>query len=169
VNQRYWKCSNYRRNKLIPPESKIPYNLAVHSLKAQGPVELVIDYFGNKTNGVFIEASALDGEEYSYTLFLEKELGWTGLLVEPNITIFKRIVAKNRKAYVTNSCLSTSNHPEIVQNSNGKNKIECFPLYSLLLAMGAKKIDFLSLDIRTVDTKLLRAIPWDKVQIESGK
>ena len=31
------------------------------------------------------------------------------------------------------------------QNSNGKNKIECFPLYSLLLAMGAKKIDFLSL------------------------
>ena len=34
-------------------------------------MELVIDYFGNKTNGVFIEASALDGEEYSYTLFLE--------------------------------------------------------------------------------------------------
>ena len=31
------------------------------------------------------------------------------------------------------------------QNSNGKNKIECFPLYSLLLAMDAKKIDFLSL------------------------
>ena len=37
-------------------------------------MELVIDYFGNKTNGVFIEASALDGEEYSYTLFLE--VGW---------------------------------------------------------------------------------------------
>ena len=34
-------------------------------------MEIAIDYMGNKTSGVFIEASALDGEEYSYTLFLE--------------------------------------------------------------------------------------------------
>ena len=34
-------------------------------------MEIAIDYFENKTNGVFIEVSALDGEEYSYTIFLE--------------------------------------------------------------------------------------------------
>ena len=35
--------------------------------------------------------------------------------------------------------------------------VDCFYNWSIFL------------DIGTVDTKLLRAIPWDKVQIESGK
>lgn len=168
-----------RKQKLKPPKSKIvPYVLAGHSLEGQGQVEIALDYFKNKTNGVFVEAGAWDGEQYSNTLLLEKELGWTGLLVEPNPPIYNKILEKNRKSYVINSCLSTSPHPEMlelqaygtgsrtVQNSKGTNKIECFPLYSLLLAMGQTKIDFFSLDVETVEAKVLRTIPWNKVQIE---
>jgi hypothetical protein len=34
-----------------------------------------------KRGGVFVEAGAYDGETFSNTLYLEKRLGWTGLLV----------------------------------------------------------------------------------------
>jgi FkbM family methyltransferase len=39
--------------------------------------------FGHKRNGVFIEVGAADGVNQSNTLYLERRLGWTGLLVEP--------------------------------------------------------------------------------------
>lgn len=39
--------------------------------------------FGNRRGGVFIEAGAADGLDQSNTLYLERKLGWTGLLVEP--------------------------------------------------------------------------------------
>lgn len=35
-------------------------------------------------NGTFVEMGALDGVSFSNTLFFEKELGWSGLLIEPS-------------------------------------------------------------------------------------
>ena len=37
--------------------------------------------FGDKSGGFFVEAGAFDGELFSNTLLLEKNRGWTGLLV----------------------------------------------------------------------------------------
>jgi hypothetical protein len=34
--------------------------------------------------GVYLEMGALDGSLYSNTKFFEIELGWTGILIEPN-------------------------------------------------------------------------------------
>jgi hypothetical protein len=34
------------------------------------------------------------------------ERNWTGLLIEPSPKAFAELVAKNRKAYALNSCLS---------------------------------------------------------------
>ena len=48
-----------------------------------------------------------------------------------------------------------------------KTQTECFPLYTLLVAVGIeKKLDFLSLDIEGAELKVLSTIPWDKVDIE---
>ena len=44
--------------------------------------------FGRLRNGFFIEAGAHDGVDISNTLYLEKQLGWTGILVEPNPDTF---------------------------------------------------------------------------------
>lgn len=38
--------------------------------------------FGNKRGGYYVEVGALDGEKLSNTYYFEKELGWTGVLVE---------------------------------------------------------------------------------------
>lgn len=40
-------------------------------------------FFKGKRNGVFIELGATDGVHNSNTLYYEKALGWTGLLIEP--------------------------------------------------------------------------------------
>ena len=42
--------------------------------------------------------------------------------------------------------------------------MECYPLYSLLLAMEQPRVDFLSLDIEGAELAVLRTVPWDKVR-----
>lgn len=41
--------------------------------------------------------------------------------------------------------------------------VQCFPLYSILKAMGRNKVDFFSLDVEGHELKVLKTIPWHKV------
>ena len=43
--------------------------------------------------------------------------------------------------------------------------VQCFPLYSILLAVGQTKIDYLSLDIEGSETDVLTNVPWHLVDI----
>ena len=45
-------------------------------------------------------------------------------------------------------------------------QLQCFPLYSLLLAMGSPTVNLLVLDVEGAETLVLRTLPWDKVDIE---
>ena len=55
----------------------------------------------------------------------------------------------------------------IPENMRSKETVECYPLYSLLLAIHmVDKVDLLSLDIEGAELAVLRAIPWTKVNIE---
>ena len=40
-------------------------------------------------------------------------------------------------------------------------KVECFPLQSLLAAIGVSHVDFFSLDVEGIETKILKALPYD--------
>ena len=45
--------------------------------------------------------------------------------------------------------------------------MECYPLYSLLLATDiAHKVDLLSLDIEGAELAVLRTMPWHKVTVD---
>ena len=44
--------------------------------------------------------------------------------------------------------------------------VQCFPLYSLLLALNQTRVDFLSLDVEGDEAKVLRTIPYEKVDIK---
>lgn len=46
--------------------------------------------------------------------------------------------------------------------------MQCFPLYSMLLAVGNPTVDYMSLDIEGAELAVLRSIPWDKVDIREG-
>jgi FkbM family methyltransferase len=62
-------------------------------------------------NGFFIEAGANNGFYQSNTLFLEKALGWKGILIEPNKHSYQQCV-KNRSESVVINCALVGD-PEI--------------------------------------------------------
>ena len=51
--------------------------------------------FKNKKNGVFVEVGAFDGVGGSNTYFFEKELNWSGILIEPHSLNYKDMVEKS--------------------------------------------------------------------------
>jgi FkbM family methyltransferase len=53
--------------------------------------------FCGMRNGVFVDVGALDGVLYSNTLMFERELGWTGLCIEPNRDVFSHLI-ENRSS-----------------------------------------------------------------------
>ncbi|KAK4006389.1 hypothetical protein OUZ56_011542 [Daphnia magna] len=44
--------------------------------------------------------------------------------------------------------------------------VQCFPLYSILLAIGKTEIDYFGLDVEGSEYKILKTIPWHKVDIK---
>ncbi|XP_064108654.1 uncharacterized protein LOC135217015 [Macrobrachium nipponense] len=54
--------------------------------------------------GTFMEIGAQDGEFMSLTLFLEKELGFQGLLVEPNPLDYRKLREAKRSSFSINAC-----------------------------------------------------------------
>jgi hypothetical protein len=47
-------------------------------------------------------------------------------------------------------------------------KVQCFPMYPILLAIGRTHVDYLSLDVEGLEYKILRTIPWHKVYMQVG-
>lgn len=45
------------------------------------------------------------------------------------------------------------------------SQVQCFPLYSILLALGKTRVDYLSLDVEGLELDVLKTIPWTKVDI----
>lgn len=68
--------------------------------------------FADQRNGFFVEAGALDGEYLSNTLWLERDLGWSGLLVEADASSYKELRFKHRKSWVSHACLSPTPYPK---------------------------------------------------------
>ncbi len=46
-------------------------------------------------------------------------------------------------------------------------QVQCFPLYTVLMALGNPQVDFISLDIEGAEMPVLKTIPWDKVNIRA--
>ncbi|MCF1481640.1 MULTISPECIES: FkbM family methyltransferase [Rhizobium/Agrobacterium group] len=64
----------------------------------------VAEVFKGKKNGYFLDFGALDGVLTSNTYYLEKELGWSGIVVEANPTSYPA-VCRNRSAITINAAL----------------------------------------------------------------
>ncbi|KAL7645229.1 UNVERIFIED_CONTAM: hypothetical protein RMT77_003615 [Armadillidium vulgare] len=145
---------------------------------------LIANLFSHKKGGTFIEAGAYDGEDLSNTLYLEKELDWKGLLVEPDPWNFWSLRKKSRSAHAIQCCLSPFPYPRevtfrqsdtmgrIVAQEETKSKgiftrVKCFPLYSLMKAQNLTVLDLLSLDVEGMEIQVLETLPWDKVSINA--
>lgn len=102
----------------LTPPSALPYNFS--NSKQRGSrsftwpwiYDHLVKLFGGQQGGFFVEAGALDGEYLSNTLWLERDLGWTGLLVEPDEDNYKMLTSKHRRAWTSNTCLSSEGFPK---------------------------------------------------------
>ncbi|MFB9952449.1 FkbM family methyltransferase [Rhizobium puerariae] len=61
---------------------------------------------GEKREGFFVEFGSTNGLTNSNTWFLEKELGWKGILAEPN-PVWHADLAANRGAHIEHRCVSS--------------------------------------------------------------
>ena len=51
-------------------------------------------------------------------------------------------------------------------SNSSKTPVQCFPAYSLLLALNRTTIDYFSLDVEGSELQVLKTIPFDKVDIK---
>ena len=75
----------------------------MHFHSQDGQDKFVANLFDNKKNGFFLDIGAHDGVNLSNSFFLEKNLSWQGICVEPNPVIFLKLKA-NRKCVCLNCC-----------------------------------------------------------------
>lgn len=157
-----------------------------------GQEDFVTKYFKNKTNGFFVEVGGFDGESFSNTLYLERELHWDGILIEAIPPLYKRLKSKHRKCFILNSCISdtvqvqnfvhagalsssdiamTDKHKNRIQNEHAqlvpqKYRIYCKSFLRILDATGTRKIDFFSLDVEGGELIILNSIDFTNLDIE---
>lgn len=74
--------------------------------------------FKGFSGGIFVDVGANDGVSLNNTLFFEKDLGWTGLNVEPIPTVFEKL-SKNRPKCINLNCAvsSTDGSADFIMNS----------------------------------------------------
>lgn len=65
----------------------------------------LVAILGRQRAGVFVEAGAFDGVQQSNTYFLERHLGWRGLLVEPDPDAAQRCKHNRSRSIVEQYCL----------------------------------------------------------------
>ncbi|XP_021374161.1 protein Star-like [Mizuhopecten yessoensis] len=180
------------RDYYIEAPSLEPYNLDFPNRLeySNGQTPLVDSRLNYMEGGFYVECGGLNGEKGSNTLFFEKVRKWNGLLIEGDPSNYAMLKSKHRKAFSMNACLYPYTfpaevnyhqafnlgrimHAESVAAWNKHNRIkadpaqvQCFPIYSVLLAMNRTTVDFFSLDIEGDELGVLKTIPFEKVDIK---
>ena len=135
------------------------------------------DFFQGKRDGVFLDVGANHYKRDSNTFFLETQLGWSGIAVEPQtrfaadytrhrprtrfIPMFASDVADGRvKFFVpSDSRVASSDRVFTAQYGNGvegkETEVPTTTLTAVLDQAGIAKIDFLSMDIELAEPKAL--------------
>jgi len=154
----------------------------------------VLQILGNKRNGFFVEAGAMDGLHLSNTLLLEREYGWTGICCEPNKNLYEKL-QNNRNCLYDDGVLYNTNDEEIEfftadgtdmeqlggtfedfkaeesrisTRTNGKTYIlKTLTLNTLLKKHNAPRvIDYISLDTEGSELKILEEFDFDKWDVK---
>jgi FkbM family methyltransferase len=154
-----------------------------------GQDKWVCDTFQNLRNGYFLDFGAFDGTTISNTLILERELGWTGICVEPNPTYYPAL-CKARTSICINAALwHTSRQSVEIVDAHGLSSlvstkdddvsaarrneattrvvsIDTINPTELLDRFDAPQtIPFMSLDVEGCEFEILKAIDFKKYNI----
>ena len=133
----------------------------------------VCEKFNYKRNGYFLNLGACDGIFYDNTYYLEKELGWDGVCVEPDIIVFEKLI-KNRDCLCINKALAEEN--KIVRftkpgahgyiKEDGEFSVEATTIEKLMVDYNVPSIiDYISMDIEWQEVPVLSTFPFSKYEV----
>jgi FkbM family methyltransferase len=149
-----------------------------------GQDKYVSEFFNNKRDGYFIELGATNGITLSNTYYLEKELDWKGICIEPN-PIHTESLRNNRSCNTDTSLVFSESNKEIeflikglsglfsgitthLDNLEGfsAEKVMKMRTKTLTEVMDEHKapnyIDYLSLDTEGTELDILKGIDFKK-------
>lgn len=152
-----------------------------------GQDKYVLDnVFANKKKGYFIELGGADGVIHSNTYYMEKELDWNGICIEPNPK-YHEDLKKNRNCHKEFCPVYSSSGKEVefsvvncgelsgISNHMGRigdykvtNKImlKTKTLTEILDKYNAPRyIDYLSLDVEGAELEVLKGLDFNKYTI----
>ena len=147
---------------------------------------IVRDYFHDQRGGVFVDVGANDYRRFSNTFFLETNLGWSGLAIEPQ-TKFAEGYAQHRPRTVfiplfvsdssngqavlhvpANNDLIASADPAFVQALGGEKivsqQMTTTTLDAVLERQKIDHLDFLSIDVELHEPEVLRGLSVERFQ-----
>ena len=135
----------------------------------------------NSKKNYFIEFGAGDGKKFSNTYILEKNFGWTGLLVEPAKSLYNKLL-KNRKSKISNFLLDDldnkkkyfyeANDPylsSLKKNNRSKLKyyLKTISLNTLLKKnKSPKNISYISIDTEGNEYEILKNFNFSKYKVK---
>jgi len=162
------------------PSNEISYS----SRNAFGnPIDHIL---GNRIgihNGVFIEVGAHDGIFQSNTKLLEDFYGWTGVLVEPSPSLYKRLVSNRPHSRCFHCALGAFEQDNTYlygdfdgspmssvdgkrRNQPSTQRVPVRTLQSILDELNLNYIDFFSLDVEGYELNILKGINFKKTQFK---
>lgn len=138
-----------------------------------GQDKWVCEYFNYKRGGFFLDIGAYDGILLSNTYYLEKELGWYGICVEPSPTTFPSLkqnrgcICVNKAAYSYDGDVMFGDVGFIGGvSSSGNIPTKSITIETLLSDMGCPDvIDYVSLDVEGAEYDVLLKFPFDKHEV----
>ena len=137
--------------------------------------------FINYENGFFIECGANDGVDQSNTWYFEKNLNWSGILIEPLSKQFQELKknrSKKNKFFNLALCSSEIENTLLMENNDLVSKsvidsikttnskfesVNSQTLTKILDEVSAPSlIDFFSLDVEGFEYQVIKGINFDK-------
>ena len=137
-----------------------------------GQDKWVCEFFNYKRNGYFIDIGANDGVWLSNTYYLEQELGWKGICIEPGETPFASL-QKNRSCICLRRFVSDKDtmvsFEEINYSRPRKNGLQAVESTRLDTLMPQYEIpgliDYISIDVDGPEYEVLSGFPFDKYEV----
>lgn len=144
------------------------------------PLQKKLSDIINKESGFFIELGANDGLFQSNTAFFERELNWTGILIEPSLKGYEKCKKNRPKSISLNyACVSNEFNEDYILGDfndnnpmgsiNGKRnktknlvKVKAVTLEKILEDHSNPIIDFLSLDTEGYELEILKGLNLEK-------
>ena len=154
--------------------------------------KIVLDILNHKRSGFFVDIGAHDGKELSNTYFMEKELDWSGICIEPNPSVTEEL-KKNRNCIVDTRPISRTTGEDVffyphdepmlsmttwngvslmspqgeVISRNVSTKMSGVSLKDLLVTNGApKEIDYISMDIEGCEAEILHTFDFETFDVK---